>query len=55
MSKQLVPVLYVVVMAAIIVGVDFSFLRGRFWERLAFNVGIVGVFGAVYWKFLRRP
>lgn len=46
--------LYVVVMAAVIVGVDVAFFRGRFWERLAVNVGIVLVFGAFYFRFLHR-
>jgi len=45
---------YVVVMVAIIVGVDFAFLRNRFGERLAVNIGIVLVFAAFYWLFLRR-
>jgi len=48
-------VLYAVVMAAVIVGVDFAFFRNRFWERLAVNVGIVLVFGAFYFRFLRSP
>jgi len=47
-------VLYAVVMAAIIVGVDFAFLRDRFEARLLVNVGIVLVFGACYFIFLRR-
>ena len=46
--------LYAVVMAAIIVGVDVAFFRGRFWERLAANVGIVLVFGAFYFRFLHH-
>jgi hypothetical protein len=48
-------VLYVLAMAAVIVGVDFMFFRGRFWERLAVNIGIVLVFGAFYFRFLGRP
>jgi hypothetical protein len=55
MSKQVVVVLYVVAMAALIVGVDFAFFRNRFWERLIVNIGIVLVFGAFYWRFLGRP
>ena len=47
--------LYVVAMAAVIVGLDFAFFRNRFWERLAANIGIVLVFGAFYLKFLRHP
>ena len=41
-----------VVMAAIIVGVDFMFFRDRFWERLTVNIGIVLVFAAFYRRFL---
>jgi hypothetical protein len=54
MSRQLMNVLYVAVMAAVIVGVDFAFLRDRFWMRLAVNVGIVVIFVAVYLEFLKR-
>jgi hypothetical protein len=55
MGRQVAVVLYVVAMAAIIVGVDFAFFRNRFWERLTVNIGIVLVFAAFYWIFLRRP
>jgi cytochrome c oxidase subunit IV len=54
MRRQVAVVLYVVAMAAIIVGVDFVFFRNRFWERLTVNVGIVLVFAAFYLRFLRR-
>ena len=47
--------LYIVLMAAIIVGVDFLCFRGRFWERLTVNIGIVLVFAAFYLRFLKRP
>jgi hypothetical protein len=47
--------LYAVLMAAVIVGVDLFFFRNRFWERLAVNLGIVLVFGAFYFRFLKRP
>ena len=53
MSRQLVIVLYVMAMAAVIVGLDFGFFRDRFWERLTVNIGIVLVFAAFYFKFLR--
>ena len=48
---------YVVAMATVIVGVDFMFFRNRFrfWERLTVNIGIVLVFLAFYFRFLRRP
>ncbi|MGA9390035.1 MAG: hypothetical protein WBV69_06270 [Candidatus Sulfotelmatobacter sp.] len=55
MSRQIAVLLYVVTMAAVIVGVDFVFFRDRFWERLAVNIGIVLVFAAFYLRFLRRP
>jgi hypothetical protein len=48
-------VLYVVAMAAVIVGVDFLFFRNRFLERLIVNIGIVLVFAAFYLRFLRSP
>ena len=48
-------VVYVLAMAAVIVGVDFLFFRNRFWEWLAVNLGIVLVFGAFYFRLFRRP
>lgn len=54
MSRHAAVALYVVAMVVIIIGVDFLFLRGRFWERLAVNIGIVVVFAAFYFLFLRR-
>ena len=55
MTRNLVVVLYVVVLIAAIVGVDILFFRHRFWERLMGNIGIVLVFGAFYLRFLRNP
>lgn len=55
MGRQLATALGVVVMAAVIVGVDVAFFRNRFWERLAVNAGIVLVFAAFYFRFLRGP
>lgn len=52
--NRMVVVLYVSAMIAVIVGVDVLFLRGRFWERLGANIGIVCVFAAFYLLFLRR-
>ena len=48
-------VLYPLLMAAIIVAVDFLFFRNRFWERLMVNTGIVLVFAAFYLRFLKHP
>jgi type IV secretory pathway VirB2 component (pilin) len=47
-------VLYVVVLIAVVVGVDLLFFKNRFWERLMVNIGIVLVFAAVYLRFLRN-
>jgi hypothetical protein len=55
MGRQVAVVLYVVAMVAVIVGVDFVFLRNRFWERLAVNIGIVLVFALFYLRFVGRP
>ena len=40
MGRQVVVVLYVVAMAAIIVGLDFVFFRDQFWKRLTVNIGM---------------
>jgi hypothetical protein len=53
MGRQIAGVLYAVVMAAVIIGVDVAFFRNRFWERLMVNIGIVLVFGAFYLRFFR--
>jgi hypothetical protein len=53
-GRQAVAVLYVLVMVAIIVGVDILFFKHQLWERLAVNVGIVLVFAAFYFRFLKR-
>ena len=54
MSGPLALALYVVVMVAVIVGLDLLFFRNQFWERLAVNIGVVLVFGAFYFRFLRN-
>ncbi len=52
-SMRIPIVIYVVAMAAVIVGVDLMFFRNRFWERLIVNIGIVLVFAAFYSRFFR--
>jgi len=52
MGRQTAVVLCVMSMIAAVVGVDLLFFRGRFWERLMVNVGIVLVFAAFYLTFL---
>jgi hypothetical protein len=53
-SKSIVS-LYLFVMILVIVATDLLFFKNRFWERLAVNVGIVLIFGAFYFRFLKRP
>jgi hypothetical protein len=55
MGRQAAIVLYVLALIAVVVGVDVLFLRHHFWARLIVNVGIVLVFWAFYWRFLKRP
>jgi hypothetical protein len=55
MGRQAAVVLYVLALIAVVVGVDVLFFRNRFWERLTVNVGIVLVFAAFYFRFLKRP
>jgi hypothetical protein len=55
MGKRAAVVLYVLVLVAVVVGVDVLFFRNRLWERLMVNVGIVLVFAAFYLRFLKRP
>jgi hypothetical protein len=53
MSRQALIVIYVLAMAAVILGVDFAFLRGLFWLRLLVNIAIILAFAAFYLIFLR--
>ena len=46
--------LYVLALVAVVVVVDILFLKHHVWARLIVNIGIVLVFGAVYFLFLRR-
>ena len=55
MGRQAVNVLYVLALVGVVVGVDILFFRNQFWERLAVNIGIVLVFVAFYFRFLKRP
>jgi hypothetical protein len=55
MGRSAAVVLYVLALIAVVVGVDVLFFKNEFWERLAANVGIVLVFAAFYFRFLKRP
>jgi hypothetical protein len=54
MGKQAAVALYVLAMAALVVGVDVLIFRNHFWQRLTANVGIVLVFAAFYFRFLQH-
>jgi hypothetical protein len=55
MGRQAGAALYLLAMIGLVVGVDVLFFRHQFWPRLIVNVGIVLVFVAFYWRFLKRP
>ena len=55
MRKQAAIALYALALVAVVVGVDVLFFRHQFWARLIANVGIVLVFAAFYFRFLKRP
>jgi uncharacterized protein YhhL (DUF1145 family) len=55
MSSKAGIAIYVIAMVVVIVGVDILVFRGRFWERLLSNIGIVCIFGAFYLRLLKRP
>jgi len=46
--------IFLVAMVAVIVAVDVLVFRHHLWERLAANVGIVLVFVAFYFRFIRH-
>jgi len=54
MNSSYVAVVVVVLLIAVIVGVDVLFFRNFFWERLMANVGIVLIFAAFGLRFLKH-
>ena len=53
--RHVTGVLYAVAMVALIIGLDVTFFKNRFWERLMANIGTVVLCVAVYFRFLNRP
>jgi hypothetical protein len=53
-GSKVAVVLYVVALIVVVVGVDVLFLRHHFLARLLVNIGIVLVFGAGYFWFVKR-
>ena len=54
MPRNAALILYVVVMIALIVGLDLTLLRGHFAARLIVNIAIVALFGAGWLLLFRR-
>jgi len=55
MGSLTTTVLYIVLLVATIVAVDFLLFRNQFWQRLMVNIGIVLIFSAFCFRFLKRP
>ena len=55
MPRNIHTVVCILVLIAVVVSVDLLFFKNRFWERLMVNVGIVLVFAAFYYRFLKGP
>ena len=47
--------LYIALMVVVVIATDVLFFRNRLWERLTVNVGIVLIFAAFYFRFIKRP
>ncbi len=54
MMRNVYVAIYVLLLIAVVVGVDIIFLKNLFWLRLAANIGIVVVFAAVYFALLKN-
>jgi hypothetical protein len=54
-GRQTAAGLYVLAMVAVVVGVDVLFLREHIVARLLVNIGIVLIFVAFYFRFLKHP
>ena len=54
MNSSYIVAVFIVLMVAVIIGVDVLFFRDLFWGRLAVNVGIVLIFVAFYLRFLKH-
>jgi drug/metabolite transporter (DMT)-like permease len=54
MGTRVTAIIYVLAMVAVVISVDVLFLRHHFGPRLIVNIGIVLVFAAFYFAFLRH-
>jgi len=55
MTRTFQGLIFALIMIAVVVGMDVLFFRGRFWERLMANMGVVLIFAAFHLRFLKRP
>ena len=55
MTENAITAVYILAMVAAIVLTDVFFFRNRLWPRLMVNIGIVLLFAACYFRFLRHP
>ena len=46
--------LYILLLVVVIVTVDVLFFQNHVWERLTVNIGLVVVFAAFYFSFMKR-
>ena len=53
MNQNVTRVLYGLLMVVLIVGLDLAFFRDQPLQRLAANIGIVLVFGVLYFRFFK--
>jgi hypothetical protein len=53
--RNIYVVLFVLVLIAVVVGVDVLSFRNHFWERRMVNIGIVLVSAAFGLRFLKNP
>jgi len=54
MTRAVIGAVYVVAMASVVIAVDVLVFRNHFWQRLAANAGIVLLFVAFYFRYLRH-
>ena len=55
MRNQTATALFVALLVVVIVVVDVLFFKNHFRERLLVNLGIVLVFAAFYFRYMKRP
>ena len=53
MTRPVIIAIYIAALVAVVVAIDLLFFKDRFWERLISNIGIVLLFIAFYFRFLK--